>query len=78
MTCRGCGNNRIAVVSAKASDMCFYRVGDQERELYTPGSVGLGGGDYVEFNYCLDCGCIQSDDFPVSQETVDDVFHEEL
>ena len=26
--------------------------------------MGIGGGDYIEFAYCLDCGQIQKD-FPV-------------
>jgi hypothetical protein len=26
---------------------------------YVPSGVGVGGGDYLKFDYCLDCGQIQ-------------------
>jgi hypothetical protein len=26
---------------------------------YVPDDMGIGGGDYVEFDYCLQCGQIQ-------------------
>ena len=74
MSCQRCKSERIAAVSAKCSDLCNFRVGGKERDYYVPRALGIGGGDYVEFDYCLDCGQIQ-DNFPISQEIVEGVFH---
>jgi hypothetical protein len=30
-----------------------------EHDGYVPEDLGIGGGDYVQFSYCLDCGQIQ-------------------
>lgn len=77
MTCTNCKSERLAHVDAKCSDMCHFSVKGQERDNYVPYTVGIGGGDYVAFIYCLDCGMIQPRDdfaFPVSQEALDEVF----
>lgn len=72
MACQACGSERVAKVSAKCSDACHYRLGNLEADSYVPG-LGIGGGDYVSFNYCLDCGQIQGD-FPISEDEVKDAF----
>ena len=64
MTCK-CGSERIARVSAKCSDMCVVTVGAEEHEGYVPHDFGIGGGDYISFSYCLDCGQIQGKPFPI-------------
>jgi hypothetical protein len=69
MTCK-CGSQKIANVSAKCSDLCFYQLGEVELDGYVPRDVGIGGGDYVEFRYCLDCGQLQGQ-FPVELELED-------
>lgn len=33
--------------------------------------MGIGGGDYVEFDYCLDCGQIQGT-FPVPKHEIEE------
>jgi hypothetical protein len=63
MTCK-CGSNRIASVNSKASDLHFVSIGENEQDGYLPSDMGIGGGDYVEFSWCLNCGQIQ-DDFPL-------------
>lgn len=65
-TCKSCKGNRISLVSAKCSDACYMSVQGvkKEHDGYVPRNMGIGGGDYVEFSYCLDCGQIQ-DKFPV-------------
>ena len=73
VSCQNCGSERIASVSAKCSDACHYRLGGQELDYYVPSDLGIGGGDYVEFKYCLDCGQIQGD-FPIPQAEVDEAF----
>jgi hypothetical protein len=58
-----CGSDRIVNVSAKCNDMCdvstyadcVYRSTDG----YVKRDMGIGGGDYIEFSYCLNCGQIQ-------------------
>ena len=45
-----------------------------------PSRVGVGGGDYIEFRYCLDCGRIQDSNratFPIPDERIEEVFEEE-
>ena len=56
--------HRIALVSAKCSDCCVVVIGDSESDGYVPRGMGIGGGDYVEFRYCLDCGVIVGQ-FPI-------------
>lgn len=74
MSCQHCKSERIAHVDAKCSDMCIFRVGLEERIDYAPKNVGIGGGDYVSFDYCLECGQIQDPNFPIPQENVDRAF----
>ncbi len=65
--CTQCSSDQLANVGAKCSDLCsFETVWDQyESDGYVPDGVGIGGGDYVEFTYCLNCGQIQGT-FPVT------------
>ena len=66
--CTKCGSPRITTISGKCSDMCFVRYPDGREDCnYVPYDIGIGGGDYIEFDYCLECGSIQ-DDFPVKEE----------
>jgi len=59
-----CGSNRIATVQSKSSDLNFISVGDKEHNGYVPKDMGIGEDDYIEFEYCLDCGQIQGE-FPI-------------
>jgi hypothetical protein len=54
-----CLSNRILSVMGKCSDMCVVEFNEREHEGYVPVDCGIGGGDYIEFNVCLDCGKIQ-------------------
>ena len=36
------------------------------QEGYVPENLNIGGGDYIEFTYCLQCGKIQGD-FPITE-----------
>lgn len=80
MKCKGCKSDRIAHVSGKTADLCFYEYKDGERSDYVPGGVGIDDqksyGDYIRFGYCLECGRIQGD-FPIPEEKVMAVFEEE-
>lgn len=75
-TCQNCQSDKLAQISAKCSDMFFIQVDNEELRDYVPYNIGIGGGDYVKFTYCLNCGQIQNLDekFPVPQETIDEIF----
>lgn len=68
--CQRCKSPRVATLSAKCSDMCGWSTDEFEHRGYAPEDVGVGGGDYIQLSYCLDCGQIQGE-FPVKQEAVD-------
>ena len=59
MQCSKCSSNRIASVSAKCSDLCIVEIAGVEHDGYVPKDMGIGGGDYVEIDLCLDCGHAQ-------------------
>lgn len=63
--CQVCASSRIITVSGKCSDL--FSAGHQGKEYdgYVPSNLEIGGGDYMEFDYCLDCGRIQGQ-FPVA------------
>lgn len=58
MTC-ACPNQRIASVSGKTDDRCNVNIGSNGQSDYVPRDMGIGGGDYLQFCYCLECGQIQ-------------------
>jgi len=68
MACQRCKSERIMSINAKCSDLCFASIGEHESDGYVPKDIGLNdkSGDYVEFDYCLDCGQIQGE-FPVPE-----------
>jgi len=71
MTCK-CGSNRIISVCTKSSDRNFVQFEDQEHDGYVPHLIAIGGGDYLEFDYCAECGCIQSSLFPLQEVVLSD------
>jgi hypothetical protein len=56
--------------------MCHISINGKEGDGYVPDDIGIGGGDYITFTYCLDCGKIQGD-FPISQEAVNGAIDQE-
>ena len=64
MKCFKCNSDKIASIGAKCSDLCSFSFDGLEKDGYVPTDVGIGGGDYVEFDYCLNCGQIQGK-FPI-------------
>ena len=59
MSCDSCGSERILSVNAKCSDMFTAELNMNNYEGYVPYDLGIGGGDYIEFDLCLKCGKIQ-------------------
>lgn len=66
MICKKCHSARVATVTAKCSDCCRVQLQKHEHDGYVPGDMGIGSDDYVEFDYCLDCGHIQGR-FPIAK-----------
>lgn len=66
MICQRCKSNRIVTVSGKTSDLFSMKYRDTNKLYngYVPYGIGIGGGDYMKFDYCLNCGQIQ-DNFPL-------------
>ena len=66
MSCK-CTTPRIATVSGKCSDLCFVTIAGKDYNGYVPSDMGIGGGDMIQFTYCLNCGQIQGSDFPLPE-----------
>lgn len=76
--CQACKSDRLATVTAKCDDRCSVTVGENDnRSDYVPRDMGIGGGDYVEFSYCLDCGRIQGR-FPVPKTALEESGEEDI
>jgi hypothetical protein len=59
MKCKHCESVRVVGISGKCSDMCSVEYGTIERDGYVPSDLGIGGGDYISFSFCMDCGKLQ-------------------
>ncbi len=57
--CDGCSSDRLLSVSGKTSDMFNAEFKNARYEGYVPQDLGVGGGDYIEIEFCLDCGKVQ-------------------
>ncbi len=72
VACQRCAAERVIKVSAKCSDLFWMKwSGGKEQDGYVPRFLNIGGGDYVEFEYCLECGQIQGR-WPVWKKKGDD------
>lgn len=60
--CQRCQSKRVVSASAKCSDLFHAAMhGRAECDGYVPDDLGVGGGDYVEIHWCLDCGQLQGE-----------------
>ena len=63
MKCQRCSSERILEATCKCSDMCSFTLagkdGGDHNNGYVPEDMNIGGGDYLEFSVCLDCGQAQ-------------------
>ena len=73
LNCLRCGSKRILGVGGKCSDLCDLWYGEQTMDGYVPEGLNIGGGDYIEFRLCLECGQVQ-DQFPVPEDAVTNAF----
>ena len=69
MACRECASQRLVSVSGKCSDLFTANTSVLEYSGYVPSDINIGGDDYIDFQFCLECGMIQ-DDFPVQSEVI--------
>jgi len=70
MKCSRCESERVAEVGGKCSDMFSAELGDSSHQGYVPDDLGIGGGDYLEFSFCLDCGQLQGK-FPLPPAAIE-------
>jgi L-asparaginase II len=52
---KDCQSNRIVACSGKTSDLFACQIQNKEHEGYVPNDLGIGGGDYIGFSFCLEC-----------------------
>jgi hypothetical protein len=73
MKCQNCQSERIIGVGAKCSDLfqAIDRRTGREKLGYVPKNLEIGGGDYIDFEYCMDCGRIQGQ-FPINDDVLSD------
>ena len=64
MVCYECGSERILKMSGKCDDRFSATIGDRSYQDYVPRAAGIGGGDYLALDMCLDCGQVQGT-FPI-------------
>jgi len=70
MKCQRCKSVRTVDATAKCAGTCVVRFSGLETEGTIPDDLGIGGGDYLKFSVCLDCGQMQGQ-FPVPQSYVE-------
>jgi hypothetical protein len=68
--CQRCSGSRLARSLAHCSDTCSVDLAGRHLHDYVPRDLGIGGGDDVQFDYCLDCGQIQGA-FPLPTTTME-------
>lgn len=59
MPCQKCKSERVCSVGGKCSDTFSAGIGTAEIQGYVPDDLGVGSGDYIDFNFCMDCGQLQ-------------------
>ena len=61
MNCQKCKSERIASIYGKCNDLTQVSVDEHEHVGYFPHDLGLGGGDDIQFDVCLDCGQVKGE-----------------
>lgn len=54
----------------KCSDTCSVSLDNYTSDGYLPQDLGIGGGDYISFSYCLACGQLQGK-FPLETAEIE-------
>ena len=58
-SCDSCSSDRLLSIGGKVSDMFNAEYKNVSYNGYVPDDLGVGGGDYLEMDICLDCGKVQ-------------------
>jgi hypothetical protein len=66
MTCK-CGSSLIINFQAKCGDLSRTCYKSYNTDGYVPRGLSIGGGDYIDFDFCAACGLIQH--FAAIEET---------
>lgn len=64
MGCQKCESDRLVSIGGKTSDCCYALIKGRQHDGYVPSDMGVGGGDYLKFELCLNCGQVQGQ-FPL-------------
>ena len=77
MACK-CGSNRIADIGGKSSDCNNVSIDGTKVDVgstYVPKDMGIGGGSYIHFRFCMDCGQMQGT-FPIPETELEELAKE--
>jgi hypothetical protein len=69
--CQRCKSARVIKFNGKSGDLSSVWLGGKEHDGYVPSDMNIGGGDYVRFYVCLDCGQMQGN-WPVPRTDMED------
>ena len=72
--CQTCQGTRIASITGRCKDSCWFKPGDREDVPHPPEWINSAGDD-MYFQYCLDCGQIQGQ-FPVKLTEAEKIANE--
>ena len=61
MSCQKCNSGRVVNMCSKSSECNHVEINGNEHNGYVPSDMGIGGSDYINISWCLDCGQIQGD-----------------
>lgn len=70
MPCQRCNSNRVVSISGKCDDRFFASSNGNQYDGYVPYDLGIGGGDNIDFDLCLECGQIQGE-FPMEPAKIE-------
>jgi hypothetical protein len=57
--CQTCCSHRLASIIAKTGEYCVIEISNKRQLGPVPREMNIGGDEYLEFRYCLDCGQVQ-------------------
>jgi len=77
MNCQKCSSNRVLNVTAKSKDLCTVSMWNQDHDGYVPDNMGIGGGDYIEIELCLQCGYVNGE-WPLAESKLERKFKRKL
>lgn len=69
-SCQKCNSDRIVEIYGKCSDLSSVSYKGYEKDGYVQEGIGIGGGDDINFKYCLECGQIQGK-FPLAASSLE-------